>query len=170
MCAIHHTPARAPGIGFNQAREEEFMNEQVTYWGILCRSCLQPVAFETSSNQGFVFGSANTRPGAIRCAEGHNHIYFPRDFRFTPSAVAITEATMRANREAYKATNPSPSHSSGYLHAEPSHVQQKRVSSLSAGAPLIDKGRLASLVSDARKEAQQVAKERWANWALKKAL
>jgi hypothetical protein len=46
------------------------------------------------------------RPGAIRCTQGHNHIYFPRDFRFLSSAVCIPDADMQQNRDTYKAVNP----------------------------------------------------------------
>ena len=57
-------------------------------------------------------GGANIRPGAIRCVHGHNHIYFPRDFRLFPSSVPITAATIQENRQAYLAINPSPEPSS----------------------------------------------------------
>jgi hypothetical protein len=84
------------------------MGNETTYWGILCRTCLGPVAFDIRPNDRFGLGSASLRPGTIRCAHGHNHIYFPRDFRFIPSAVPITDATMQENRAAYLAINSSP--------------------------------------------------------------
>jgi len=48
------------------------------------------------------------KPGAIRCGRGHNHIYFPRDFGFVDVAVAVPDAIMQENREAYRAINPRP--------------------------------------------------------------
>jgi hypothetical protein len=88
------------------------MSEETTYWGILCRTCSEPVAFDIRPCQMCGPGAANVRPGAIRCVHGHNHIYFPRDFRLFPSAVPITDATMQENRAAYRAMNPSPESSS----------------------------------------------------------
>jgi len=44
---------------------------------------------------------------ATRCGLGHNHIYFPRDFRLRPSAIAITDAAIQKNCEAFRATNSS---------------------------------------------------------------
>ena len=88
------------------------MSKDTIYWGILCRTCSDPVAFDTGPYHEFALGSANVRPGAIRCVHGHNHIYFPRDFRFFPSSVPITAATIQENRQAYLAINPSPEPSS----------------------------------------------------------
>jgi len=48
----------------------------------------------------------STKPGAICCGMGHTHIYFPRDFKFHPSAVPVAEKTMEGNRAAYAAVNP----------------------------------------------------------------
>jgi hypothetical protein len=90
------------------------MSEQEAYWGILCRSCREPIAFDARPYREFGLGRANTRPGAIRCCHGHNHIYFPRDFHFFASVVPITEETMKENRAVYIATNPSPQFSLGY--------------------------------------------------------
>jgi hypothetical protein len=84
------------------------MSKETTYWGILCRACSEPVAFDTDPYHEFGLGRANIVPGAIRCVHGHNHIYFPRDFRFFPSSVPITDATMQENRATYWAINPSP--------------------------------------------------------------
>src|ERR1035441_7780133 len=88
------------------------MSEETTYWGILCRTCSEPVAFDIRPCQMCGPGAANVRPGAIRCVHGHNHIYFPRDFRLFPSSVPITAATIQENRQAYLAINPSPEPSS----------------------------------------------------------
>jgi hypothetical protein len=82
------------------------MNNEITYWGILCRFCSEPVAFDIRPYRTFERGTAPLRPGAIRCAHGHNYIYFPRDFSFLTSAIPITAATMQENREAYRAINP----------------------------------------------------------------
>jgi hypothetical protein len=81
------------------------MSNEKTYWGILCRACSEPVAFDIQVCQMFGPGAAD-RPGAIRCAHGHNHIYFPRNFQFFSSAVAITDAVMQENHGAYQAINP----------------------------------------------------------------
>jgi hypothetical protein len=90
------------------------MSEQGTYWGILCRTCRGLVAFDTRPYHEFGLGRANARPGAILCDQGHNHIYFPRDFHFFASAVPITEEMMQQNRATYAATNTSPQFSFGY--------------------------------------------------------
>jgi hypothetical protein len=82
------------------------MNNETTYWGILCRSCSEPVAFDIQPFRTFGLERGNVKPGAIRCVHGHNYIYFPRDFSFFSSAVAISDETMQANRAAYRAINP----------------------------------------------------------------
>jgi hypothetical protein len=78
-----------------------------TYWGILCRTCRELVAFDTCPYPSL--GGASAKPGAVRCDLGHNHIYFPRDFHFYPSKTPIAEMTMEANRAVYGAIN-SPAH------------------------------------------------------------
>ena len=83
------------------------MTDGATYWGVLCRSWAGPIAFDARPCNESRLWSANTKPGAIRCFLGHNHIYFPRDFRFFPSTTLITDATMQDNRAAYEAINPS---------------------------------------------------------------
>jgi hypothetical protein len=79
---------------------------ETTYWGVLCRSCVELVAFDICPYLSFGPGAANAHPGAIRCAHGHNHIYFPRDFQFFYSDVSIDDAVMQGNREAYRAIDP----------------------------------------------------------------
>jgi hypothetical protein len=59
------------------------------------------------------------RPGAIRCGRDHNHIYFPRDFQFKSSPVAISDAVMLQNRDAYRAINSSGQRSSHDYEPEP---------------------------------------------------
>jgi hypothetical protein len=89
-------------IEANQSRNE------TVYWGILCRACAEPVAFDICPYpSSFVPGAANVKAGTIRCGRGHNHIYFPRDLRFLFSVVPINDEVMQENREAYKAINPS---------------------------------------------------------------
>jgi len=78
-----------------------------TYWGVLCRSCIELVAFDTNAYPSFESGSASMNPGSIRCAHGHVHIYFPRDFQFFFSDVSISDVAMHGNREAYRASSPS---------------------------------------------------------------
>ena len=82
------------------------MSEQRMYWGILCRTCRELVAFDTCPYVSFGPGAAGIKPGAIRCNQGHNHIYFPGDFCLFPSATLITETIMKANRVIYGEINP----------------------------------------------------------------
>ena len=86
--------------------EIERRTHETTYWGILCRTCRDLVAFDTCPYVSFGPGASGMWPGAIRCARGHNHIYFPRDFRFVYSESSVPEPNMQANREAYKVINP----------------------------------------------------------------
>jgi hypothetical protein len=81
------------------------MSEQRTYWGILCRTCGDLVAFDTGPFVSFVCGTASRKPGAIRCDQGHTHIYFPGDFRYYPSVAPIADKTMEENRAVYRAIN-----------------------------------------------------------------
>jgi hypothetical protein len=82
------------------------MNEQRMYWGIVCRTCGELVAFDSHPYASFGPAAAGMKPGAIRCREGHNHIYFPRDFRFYPSVIPIQETAMAGNRATYGRINP----------------------------------------------------------------
>ena len=84
------------------------MDSERIYWGVMCKTCSEPVAFGCPDQQECEMESICAKPGAIRCAKGHNHIYFPRDFKFFASAIEIPEAVTRANREAHKAVNPAP--------------------------------------------------------------
>jgi hypothetical protein len=81
------------------------MNEQRTYWGIQCRTCRELIAFDGCPYVSFGPRAASLKPGAICCNQGHNHIYFPRDFCFYPSQTLITEATMKGNRTIYAEIN-----------------------------------------------------------------
>jgi hypothetical protein len=80
---------------------------KTTYWGVLCRSCAELYAFDISPFRSFGAGAASMNSGAIRCAHGHVHIYFPRDYQFFFSDIPLTDAALQANREAYSAANPS---------------------------------------------------------------
>jgi hypothetical protein len=82
-------------------------NNRMTYWGILCRTCRELTAFDTRPCDSVGPGAPSMRPCAIRCRLGHNHIYFPRDFRLRPSAILIADAVIQKNCEAFMATNPS---------------------------------------------------------------
>jgi hypothetical protein len=82
------------------------MSKQMIVWGVMCRACSAPIAFGSPSHHRFELESTFAKPGAIRCANGHNYIYFPRDFKFFVSAESIPEATMQKNREAHSAINP----------------------------------------------------------------
>src|SRR5665213_3005737 len=91
----------------SEVRTETGLSDSETiYWGILCRTCRDVVAFDICPYVSFGPGAASMRPGAVRCGHGHNHIYFPRDFQFFASESPIEEAVMLENREAYNATNP----------------------------------------------------------------
>jgi hypothetical protein len=79
---------------------------RTTYWGVLCRSCIELVAFDISPFRSFGVEAASMNPGAIRCAHGHVHIYFPRDYQFFFSDAPLTDGALLANREAYRAINP----------------------------------------------------------------
>src|SRR5580704_230352 len=97
--AFESVPSTADG-----GRQEANRNCKGTvYWGILCRTCRDLVAFDASPYASFGSEAASMHPGAIRCSHGHSHIYFPRDFAFYPSAVVIAEAAMQLNRETFRA-------------------------------------------------------------------
>jgi hypothetical protein len=124
-----------------------------TYWGVACRTCHELVAFDVCPYLSFGDPAESVKPGAIRCSKGHNHIYFPRDFQFLPSAVAIANEVMRTNRETYKAINPSfPRHKGAWIvkanppatsQAEASVPDLSKKDALSAekdcGSPLMEK-------------------------------
>jgi hypothetical protein len=98
------------GVRPASAEVRSEMNERNTeapYWGVLCRTCRELVAFDTCPYASFGPAAACMKPGAIRCGQGHNHIYFPRDFQFCASPAPIPDAVMRENREVYRAINSS---------------------------------------------------------------
>jgi hypothetical protein len=133
------------------------MSKETTYWGILCRTCSEPVAFDAQPFHEFGLGSANIKPGAIRCERGHNHIYFPRDFRFFPSLLPITEESMQKNRAAYLAINGSSETALGTA-----------LGNSPRDRPVPQAVRREGFTPDARREATEAAKIRWAHWASKK--
>jgi hypothetical protein len=142
---------------------------ETTYWGILCRTCRELVAFDICPYVSFGPGAANMRPGAIRCCHDHNHIYFPRDFGFFPSVVRITDAAMHKNRETFRAINPSSPVSSNRPPWKAKEPKADHEPNVPPKAPEGGKARPESLLPDARREAAQIAaKQRWANWATKK--
>jgi len=135
---------------------------EMTYWGILCRTCGKLVAFDFSPYVSFGPGAASMMPGAVLCGDGHNHIYFPRDFHFLSSSVPTSEATMRGNRETYRAINTRSQPPSGDSRGERPNLKPEDESLVHSEADA------ARLLSDARKEAQAAAKNRWKDWAAKK--
>ena len=153
----------------SEVRTETGLSDSETiYWGILCRTCRDMVAFDICPHVSFGPGAASMKPGAIRCGHGHNHIYFPRDFRFFFSAESIADSIMQQNRDAYRAINPAPalsSHADGWLsNAEPNHS-----SDVPPDEPHSADARHVKPAPDPRREAAQMAaKQFWANWALKK--
>ena len=162
--AFDGAPLTSDGVG----TEEHQGDNEMTYWGILCRTCRGPVAFDVCPHRSFGPGAANMTPSAIRCGQSHNHIYFARDFRFFPSAVPIAHSVMQENRDAYRAINPAPalsSHADGWLsNAKPNHS-----SDVPPDEPHSADARHVKPAPDPRREAAQMAaKQFWANWALKK--
>jgi hypothetical protein len=131
------------------------MTEKTTaYWGILCRTCSELVAFDKGPYHSFGPEAASMRPGAILCGQGHNHIYFPNDFHFIPSAVRIPDAVMERNRDVYRAVNPRP------VYPEQPSDLKKHV-----------KSEVATPGSDATRETvREDARQRWSDWANKKAM
>lgn len=78
-----------------------------TYWGVFCRGCSEPIAFDQAPYHAGGLGSAGMKPGAIHCSAGHLYVYFPRDFRFFDTDLEITSETMERNRAAFARRNPS---------------------------------------------------------------
>jgi hypothetical protein len=144
------------------------MSRENTYWGILCRKCSAPIAFGSPSHQQFKLESTCARPGAIRCPNGHNHIYFPRDFNFFESAEVIPETAMEKNRRDHSAINPIATVSTNHWHG----TRWSPPEPYGAVRPVTDPKAVspASIYDrDPRREmAQAAAKERWAAWAIKK--
>jgi hypothetical protein len=109
------------------------------------------------------------KPGAVCCGQGHNHIYFPRDFGFRGSAVPIADAVMRQNRDAYRAVNlPGHCGSGGFVAKEVEPPAEPE-----AGEPPAElesgKTRSGKIGPDPRREAaREAAKRRWADWASRK--
>jgi hypothetical protein len=95
-------------VGKDMLRTRRKGEESSLYWGVLCRTCRELVAFDECPYVSFGPGAIGMRPGAIQCAEGHNHTYFPLDFRFVPFGGRIPAETMERNREAFKAANQTP--------------------------------------------------------------
>jgi hypothetical protein len=149
------------------------MSTQMTYWGVLCRECSEPVPFGAPSHQQFELESAYARPGAIRCAKGHNYIYFPRDFNFFSSAEEIPEAVMQHNRDVHGAINrpavAPPEHLSGkrWVAGEASKASMPHVPTAAAAAKKVSPA--ISGPDPRRAAAQAAAKEWWTKWAAHKA-
>jgi hypothetical protein len=151
------------------------MSNETTYWGILCRSCSEPVAFDICRDESFALASANARPGTIRCIHDHTHIYFPRDLRFFPCSAPISAILMEKNREAYLAVNPSdipvPDELFGTSYV--ATLAKKNETIFSPNVPFtepVTKTQPARLGADPRRKiAQEAASIRWANWASSKA-
>jgi hypothetical protein len=139
---------------------------QATYWGVLCRTCDDLVAFDASPYGSFGPGAANMKPGAIRCAGGHNHIYFSRDFRFV-SWGYVPEEVMQQNRDAFRAINPASPNSAASSYGERPNSESFEEIEARTGA----KKRVASQLADPRREGARAAgKEYWSSWAEKKAM
>lgn len=141
--------------------------KQTIYWGVLCRACSEPVAFGSPSHQQFELETEYGRPGSICCEQGHNFFYFPRDFKFFSSAEVISDAVMQRNRDAHWAINPPAAAPTNYLSGKRWTPDKRQ----EAGAGDVAKpAKTAIARPDPRREAAQAAaRERWTNWAIKKA-
>jgi hypothetical protein len=129
------------------------------------------VAFDVCPYESFGPGAASMKPGAIRCSQGHNHIYFPRDFGFRASAIPVAEAAMRENRDAYRAINSpgTPSSHECVPEAGAADAEAESEGGKSGGEPESGKVRPAKIGPDPRREAaREAAKERWTSWAERK--
>jgi hypothetical protein len=142
------------------------------YWGVLCRRCLDPVVFGSPSHPQFQMESEFARPGAVRCANGHDYIYFPRDFKFFESAEEITAAAMERNRLAHRAVNPSVvartdhTYGTGWVSDPEEDTSSAMVQDIAKPAA---RAALASDGPDPRRESAQTAsKDWWTTWAARK--
>jgi len=156
-------------ISDNSVRKSEnSLSRETTYWGVFCRSCSAPIAFGAPSHHQFQMESAYAKPGSIRCANGHNHIYFPRDFQFFTSA-AIPEAVLQANRESNPPMKPA-------AVARPVGLFVTRWApggdAAAGGAWALTKSAEAQAAAadpEPRRDVPQMAaRDWWMNWALKR--
>jgi hypothetical protein len=144
---------------------------ETMYWGVLCRTCQGLVAFDMAPYVSFGPKASSLKPGAIRCGQGHNHIYFPRDFRFASFVARISDEVMRKNRDVFRAINPygqRPSHD-----FVPEAVKPPANPSSDIPVRGLESGKACSagLGVDPRREAAQLAaKLSWASWASRKVL
>jgi hypothetical protein len=128
-----------------------------TYWGVKCRTCQKLVAFDVCPYLSFGIGAASMKPGAICCSQGHNHIYFPRDFQFVPSAATVPDEVMRVNRETYRAINAT--------------FQSYQGLSIVKARPTVTASETEASVSDGQKNGAELAeKDRWSHLTDKKAM
>jgi hypothetical protein len=137
-----------------------------TYWGILCRTCADLVAFGTIPGQNSDPGTEDSGPGTIRCTKGHTHIYYPRDFGLFPAVTIIVDTVIRENVRVYKVINPS---WADPLPQESSNRNRKNES----GSPAEELDRNIMLSARRASEApgkiaRKAAKDRWTAWALNK--
>ena len=141
-----------------------------THFGVLCRTCQELVAFDVCPYVSLGPGAASMHPGAIRCGLGHAHIYFPRDFQFISRAVAVSPSTMKENRERYLAINPRLPVLSSHRGWNVSAAEGNGKRGDSPRRLVENEAPPAYSGPDPRREAaQKAAKERWSNWADKKA-
>ena len=142
-----------------------------TYWGILCRKCAELVAYGTASPRSNGPGAEGSSPATIRCTKGHTQIYFPRDFRLFPSAVAIAEATLQNNLESFRAINPFWEPSSVPPRTPPTVSTARPESDVDAEALSTTEGPRTRLITVTPRDAvNKAGKDRWTSWALKKTL
>lgn len=153
---VHESPQPAPD---GNPRHHD---SETIYWGVVCKTCKQIVAFDVAPYASFGPEAASTKPGAIRCAQGHNHIYFPRDFQFIPSTDVVSAEVMQQTRTTYRAVNPET-----FIHSN--ERAQPATPTTASVQPKVKKTNPAQPSADPRrKTAQTAAKSRWSEWARRK--
>ena len=139
------------------------------YWGIRCRSCSKLVAFGSRLPQRHEPGDESSRPGTIHCAQGHVHIYFPHDFCFFLSEVAIPDAVLQKNLDTYKTINPFRESSSEPLRTPPYALANRYgFASVKDGHAVANPLPARLSPNPDREAAAKAAKAIWEVWGRKK--
>lgn len=127
----HHRAGEVVRARSNRARTDMKLSDNKTtvYWGVLCRTCQDLIAFDIRSYASFGPRVADPKPGTIRCERGHSNIYFLQDFQFISSTDPVTDAVMQENRRAYTAITPAShfSHSDARTPAEKAEALRREV-------------------------------------------
>ena len=145
--------------------------KRITYWGVLCRKCLDPIVFGSPSHPQFRVETEFARPGTVCCPNGHEFIYFPRDFKFFESELEIPEVAMQRNRETHRAVNPIRVMQSGTIYGKrwvPEEEKAAAGTAPPAAAKPLPMMRAIDGPDPRRASAQEAAKAMWARWAARK--